>query len=52
MDNQENRCWISDEDKIISFHEVPNYTSKEFNDLTELLNFLLTSPSVVGYRVQ
>ena len=52
MDNQDNRCWISDEEKIVSFHEVPDYTPKEFEDHTALMNYLLTSPNVIGYRVQ
>ena len=45
------RCWISDEEKILSFHFEDGYELKEFDTYTEFQDFYYQK-SYWGYRVQ
>ena len=43
--------WISDEEKIISFHQEDGYREKVLNTQQDFISFLLTHGSS-GYRFQ
>ena len=45
------RVWISDEEKIISFHQEDGYREKVLNTQDDFITFLLAHGSS-GYRFQ
>lgn len=45
------RVWISDEEKIISFHQEDGYREKVLSTQEDFISFLLTHGSS-GYRFQ
>ena len=45
------RVWISDEEKIISFHQEDGYREKVLNTQEDFITFLLAHSSS-GYRFQ
>ena len=45
------RCWISEKEKIISFHFEDGYELKEFDTYKEFQDFYYQK-SYWGYRVQ
>ena len=47
----EHRVWISDEEKIISFHPEDGYREKLLNTQEDFITFLLSHGSS-GYRFQ
>lgn len=47
----EHRVWISDEEKIISFHQEDGYREKVLSTQEDFISFLLAHGSS-GYRFQ
>ena len=45
------RCWISEKEKILSFHFEDGYELKEFDTYKEFQNFYYLK-SYLGYRVK
>lgn len=45
------RVWISDEDKIISFHPIDGYVEKALDTQDDFISFLMIHGSS-GYRFQ
>lgn len=45
------RAWISDEDKIISFHPIDGYVEKVLDTQDDFISFLIIHGSS-GYRFQ
>ncbi len=45
-------CWVSTQDKIVSFHAVPNYLHKVFEESKELMDYILNDLDGKGYRFQ
>lgn len=43
-------CWLSEEDKVLSFHKEEGYVLKEFMDEEEFRKFILSVSHV--YKVQ
>lgn len=52
LENNDRKCWVSETEKIISFHAVPDYTPYEFNSRELLLNFVMVTKGGQGYRIQ
>lgn len=51
LDVKKYRCWINDEEKILSFSYVEGYTIKEFDTHKEFQDFYYRK-TYWGYRVQ
>ncbi|MBQ6718456.1 MAG: hypothetical protein IJN22_06115 [Clostridia bacterium] len=45
------RCWISDDDKILSFFYVEGYEMKEFDTYSEFQNYYYEK-TYWGYKAQ
>lgn len=50
-ENKKYRCWISDEDKILSFSCIEGYELKEFDDFSEFQEYYYRK-TYWGYRVK
>ena len=50
-DKKNFRCWISENEKILSFHYIEGYELKEFDTYREFQDFYYQK-SYWGYRVQ
>ena len=46
------RCWLSDGDRILSFHPVLNYILYEFDSHEEFIRFIFEAVDVMRCRVQ
>ena len=44
-------CWLSEQEKIMSFHDEDGYIRKEFHSKKEFQEFIMFCVSC-GYRVQ
>lgn len=51
-ENTNNECWVSEQEKIISFSSVPGYQHMEFERHEEMIDHILVTLNGEGYRVQ
>lgn len=49
--NSQYVCWINNESKVLSFHNVSNYIQKSFNNYKEFFTFVIFKCQK-GYKVQ
>ncbi len=49
--NKKYRCWISEEEGILSFSHVKGYKLKEFNSQNEMIQYCYYK-TYKGFRVQ
>ena len=52
IEKKDTQCWVSETDKILSFHFVPHYEHLEFEDREHLLRYVFEHLTGCGYRVQ
>lgn len=49
--SRNSECWISEKDRIISFHFVKEYIHKKFTNYTDFMKFAILK-SKQGFKVQ
>lgn len=50
-ENKKYQCWISDDDRIISFSYIDRYELKEFDDFSEFQEYYYRK-TYWGYKVK
>lgn len=49
---KDKRCWMNENERIVSFHPVVDFVLREFETHEAMLQFVLETVSMKHYRVQ